>query len=406
MSSRNRDRIGGRLQECRAALFRAAGTPEIRLLAALTRARAEDFAPEALEEAGTVDWERLLWLSRRHAVFPMVFGHLHRHLSQGLPPGVHERLESEAAGEAARAHRLVPALLELLDAMAGAGIDAMPYKGPVLAAGLFGDVALRSCEDLDLLVAPRDAGRADRVMESLGYARAQALTPIQQRAELRFTYYAGYRHRESGLCVEIHWRPVERRTLSGSAAGLLLHRRRTVELWGRVIQVPNPSAQLLLLCLHGGRHFWETLRMVADVGEWLRVHRNVDPREVLELARRTGCRRLLVIGLVLARDLLEAPLPPEFQHACDLDAAGVRLADVYLHRILADAPWHSPVEQQLLSIASRERLRDRVRPIVALSWPTERDWRRPLPLPAACWPAYFVVRPLRLVASRLGRRAP
>ena len=46
-------------------------------------------------------------------------------------------------------------LLRIVERLREAGVDAMPYKGPVWAQCLYGDVSLRAWQDLDL-VAPHD----------------------------------------------------------------------------------------------------------------------------------------------------------------------------------------------------------------------------------------------------------
>jgi Uncharacterised nucleotidyltransferase len=64
---------------------------------------------------------------------------------------------------------LAGTLLKLLRLLEAHGIAALPYKGPVLAALAYGNVAFRQFGDLDLLVRPQDADRAKALLWAQGY---------------------------------------------------------------------------------------------------------------------------------------------------------------------------------------------------------------------------------------------
>src|SRR5205085_1153465 len=70
---------------------------------------------------------------------------------------------------AARAIQLTDALFDLLDRFAKAHIQAIPFKGPTLAATAYGDLSLRQAGDLDLLVHRSDIVRAADLLEALGH---------------------------------------------------------------------------------------------------------------------------------------------------------------------------------------------------------------------------------------------
>src|SRR5438067_2363962 len=73
------------------------------------------------------------------------------------PPSLLDPLRARAREIAARNLYATGELHRLLDVLADAGIAAMPWKGPALAAQLYGNLALRPFLDLDVLVRRRDA---------------------------------------------------------------------------------------------------------------------------------------------------------------------------------------------------------------------------------------------------------
>ena len=60
-------------------------------------------------------------------------------------------------------------LSTLLRNFKAAGIPAIPYKGPALAATAYGNVGLRVFGDLDILIQKEDVPRAADMMTALGY---------------------------------------------------------------------------------------------------------------------------------------------------------------------------------------------------------------------------------------------
>jgi hypothetical protein len=116
---------------------------------------------------------------------------------------------------------------------------------------------------------------------------------------------------------------------------------------------------------------------------------------------------MLFLGLLLARDLLETPLPEEISRRAHADPVvevlvrriGERLFQRIDHspRRFAEMPFR-PIHMKM-----RERLRDKVRYFVRLAAThTVGDWMA-LPLPKPFFVLYYVLRPIRL-ARNYGRK--
>src|SRR5690349_17810454 len=128
-------------------------SPEARLLiecARLQRTPASDNAPCAPLGA-RIDWGLFLSLAEDHGLRPMA----HRHLASqsGNPPrDVLVTLWAAQEMCARKNAALTCELARVVNALEDAGVPALPYKGPLLAHALYGDVALREFGDLDILV--------------------------------------------------------------------------------------------------------------------------------------------------------------------------------------------------------------------------------------------------------------
>jgi hypothetical protein len=80
-----------------------------------------------------------------------------------------------------------------------------------------------------------------------------------------------------------------------------------------------PEELLVVLCIHGSKHAWEDLKWACDVAELLRRRRAIDWSRVLFLSHEWGCRRMLFMGLAMARTLFDTPLPRPVQDAIAAD---------------------------------------------------------------------------------------
>ena len=160
-----------------------------------------------------------------------------------------------------------------------------------------------------------------------------------------------------------------------------------------------PADLLLFLCAHGAKHLWQRLEWIADVAELVR-RSQLDYDGLAARARAAGGGRVLRLGLFLAWDLLDAPLPAPLARSLAIDRSVTALGETVRERLFADSP-SAPSGFELLRFhtRARERLRDRVRGAVrAVATPGVSDWAL-VRLPDSLYPLYYVVRPFRLAGK-------
>jgi Uncharacterised nucleotidyltransferase len=111
----------------------------------------------------SVDWSRLLTLAEDHGVM----GHLTACLSELgediVPPATKQALIGRQREQVFFSLKLSAELFRILEQFASEKIGALVVKGPVLAIEAYGDPAMRSYGDLDLLVRQRDSRRATEI---------------------------------------------------------------------------------------------------------------------------------------------------------------------------------------------------------------------------------------------------
>lgn len=358
-----------------------------------------------------VPWEQLLALGRRHRTVPFLLRHLGTLAEPGVPSEILDALRTDVALNAAHSRSLVGTLREILLEFDARGIEAFPYKGPVLAQLLYGDPAFRQMTDLDLLVRRGDVSRAVEVLGALGYGPRHNFAPRQQRALLRADNNLPLRGAGGRPSVELHWAFAARHPLAALDLDELLPGAGEIQLAGMSMPTFGPEDLLLVLCFHGSRHMWERLAWLCDIAELSRSHA-IDSDRLVARARRFRSERVLLLGLSLAEEVLDARLPPQMSERVRADFAvqeiSARVRAIHADR--DDRPAHSiGLPYHLFQVRAMDRWECRLRyGFHAATTPTPEDWEVVL-LPDRLFSLYYVIRPLRLavaygIASRTGSR--
>jgi hypothetical protein len=383
--------------------------PEVKLLLYCARSRRD---PEGSARIRTllqeqIHWGYLLRTARSHRIMPLLFWQLNAISPETVPKNVLDQLGAYFHNNNLRNLSLTGELLRLLREFENHGIHAIPYKGPVLVAFAYGNLALREFDDLDILVRRQDVLRAGELLASFGYRRMYGLTRAQEAAYIRYGDQYSYMRDHDGSIVELHW------GFASRAFSFLLSTERQwwrlerMPLGGGTVSTFSPEDLLLILCVHGSMHRWERLQWVCDVAELIHVCREMDWGRLMERATALGCRRALLLGLSLADELLGARSPEEVMQRLQADPVVKTLAGEvsgWLFRDDADSqrlfeggnfePFHVKV---------LERLRDKVR--YCFRQATVPSWEdcELLPLPAHLFPAYRLLRPARLTGKYIRR---
>jgi hypothetical protein len=338
-------------------------TAEVELLLCLARAHLgpeEGARLEALLQT-PINWDDFLKLAERHRLLPLCTRHLNALAGGQVPAASMQAMRGYTERNLRRSLLLTGELHNILRVFGEAGIPALPFKGPVLAAYLYGSIALRDMLDLDVLVTKQDAVRARDLLFERGYRSA---VPTGERWD-EYLLWSGCNftllHEGFGLVVELHWTPEA--CLSDREVAELWQRSEYVSLTGMKVATFARQDLLLLMCLHGSRHMWERLEWVVGVAEVLRSHA-VSWDRALEDAGSLGGRRALYLGVVLAHGLLGAPVPDRILQRIRAERGMSRLTRAACHQLFCETPT---LAHQLglqfhgFQLRSKDRLRDRVR---------------------------------------------
>jgi hypothetical protein len=341
-----------------------------------------------------LDWDRLLQLAQHHGLVPL----LYRRLSTAMGATQSAGLGALRRQDKLNAHRTMWLAVELLNIhkhLATRGLEVLPYKGPVLAESLYGDVALRQFSDLDLLIRARDLPAIRSAMVELGYKPGLQLTQAAEHAYLKSGYEYTFDGARGRNLVELKWQILPRFYSIGFEVDKFFERAVGVDLAGHKLRTLCDQDLMLVLCVHAAKHGWRQLSWLCDIARLARS-RALDWEALRVQAARLGIARIVAVSFLLVHKLLAAalPVPTDVQD----DPAAEALAQGILREIVADAEF-DPVSVSYfrLMMDLRERRRDRT----SFAWrlgvtPSVGEWSA-IRLPGPLFPLYRVVRMFRLM---------
>ncbi len=199
----------------------------------------------------------------------------------------------------------------------GAGVTAIPLKGPFLAERLHGDAGARPSHDIDLLVAAHEMRRAVAVVEGAGYIRPRVSDELPR---LHHIFEA-----QDAPPVELHWRL---HWYESEYATELLERA----VADGDVRRPALADDLLSLLLFYARDGLVGLKAPVDIAAWWSLYGGeLDPGELRAILRRhPALARPAAAAALAAESVLGLPiaacLEPVTLHR-RRTAAAVRLVD-------------------------------------------------------------------------------
>jgi len=352
-----------------------------------------------------VDWPEFVASAIQHGLAPLVFEHLNAVGGDLVPAPWLGALRKSAEDVGKTSLVLLSEALNLCERFDAEQISLIPYKGPVLSWLAYKSLVHRASVDLDFVLEQRHIPRAVSLLTSVGYRAGfdsrEAHAGERKHAPGQYWFY----RLPQKIHVELH----TERTLRYFPVPLDLEgmsrRLISLELGGRTLRTFSVEDTLLMICVHGAKHLWNRLLWICDVAELIQSQPvNWDQAERIATAAKSS--RLLRLGVFLAHDLLEAPVPRHILEAAESDMRICWLAaQVRKHLFDNGSAQLGVLKRAAFRVRSRDTLTEGFGHLWRLALrPTETD-RKKTSLPE---PLLALSRPWRLLrryGSGFRRRA-
>ncbi len=383
--------------------------PEIELNLCCGRALFDPAAKERIRFLiqNGLNWQDVVAIAERQRLSPVVYEMISDAAPDLTSPEQLNALREATARITSASMALLREMICLYRLFEAAQIQVIPFKGPLLAWVAYGSFIRREYSDLDFVVQQKCIPDVVAALKSAGYH--PQFDPLEAHAGQDKTAPGQYTFLSDPqkILVEFHTErtlryfptPIDFQDLTG--------RLMTVEIGGQRLRTFSVEDTLVMLCVHGAKHFWERLGWVLDIAK-LATAQEVNWTLAMQIAAKMESTRVFLLGLYLAHDLFEAPLPRQLLEEIGRDRTVQELAEkVYAQYADISDPSAGVLPRAVFRLRLRDGIGQGLLHTLRLAMrPTESD-RKTVRLPRWLAPLYVLVRPWRLLreyGSGLKRR--
>jgi len=353
-----------------------------------------------------LSWEQILDLGGRHSILSVLLRHVEATPDHRVPEAIVDQLRSQAQSRTVRNLQYAEELHDIVRTFENRSIRALPFKGPVLAEYVYGDLSLRAFGDLDILVHRADVSAAVDALEDCGYEWVEAAPRLDDSpllgGPLTRPMVCEYELERGNHTVEIRWRVGESELPFGIEFETMWERHDTAQVAGVALPVLEPEDRILVLAYHGTKHNWCLLKWVADFAVAVETTEIEWPR-LVRRAKAHGLERKLLLGIALVTDLYGVSVPEQVEQRLREDDRAERLA-ARIETELKTPPPERPTSRERLvyNASAADSRRDVVRLLLQRGrlHPSLFEYKL-FPLPGEFHPLYYPVVPVRLAVERL-----
>jgi hypothetical protein len=271
----------------------------------------------SLAQFTTNDWFRFIDFACKHGIAPILYHAIKDHPPPGLSDNYRHLLRDIYLGSAHRNMLLYHELGKVLRALREADIPVVLLKGACLADAVYGNIALRSMGDVDLLVKQQDMRKIVQILGNLGYSAGYDFLIEDENASC---HHLPPMIGPKKLTIEVHWNIVDFNhfyALEENDLKSLWRRAKPIVIDGAPVFLLSPEDLLLHLCLHLSVHhlFDVRLRGFLDLKKVIQCYDNAINWETLqERACHWGIDQAVRLSLYLADQWVGLNLPERLKH--------------------------------------------------------------------------------------------
>lgn len=272
-----------------------------------------------------IDWQNLIQMAGFHGVIPLLHHSLKTTCPEIIPIATLNQLELHFKLNQINNQFLREELLKILNLFKENNIVAIPFKGVPLTAMAYGNLGLRQFCDLDILVKNQDFVKAKNLLISqLNYqpkpGQSQFLPWLFGTMRSNIRHDCTLIRKNDKAIIDIH-----QKVIGKYFCGFPIESQ---ELWQRCEEIYiaetkvltfNREDLLLILCVHGSKHLWRELKWICDVAQLVNVSPEINWNRVIHRAKELGCKRMLLIGLILTQELFKNTLPSDIEQSIQDD---------------------------------------------------------------------------------------
>jgi hypothetical protein len=261
-----------------------------------------------------LDWHYILRNAHQNRITPFLYSNLLEVDGERLVPNwVTQALAQTYHYVGFQNLRFYEELKNILLYFKNLEIDVIVLKGAALAEIIWGNVALRQMEDIDLLVQEHDLEKVDRLLCKLGYILDEGYKSKEWYRN-NHHHLAPYYKPDKGVVIEIHRNIVSPNKLFNIDIGKMWERAQSIRIDGIDTKILGPEDFIIHLCLHISYCdlFIGKIRNLIDLSQTIRYYgERINWDWITKEANEKKFTNFIYYPLYLARNILNARIERE-----------------------------------------------------------------------------------------------
>jgi len=373
--------------------------PEDELIVCCTRTNIDNKTKEKIiylidEE---LNWDYLIYEALKHHVMPLLYFNLNSICSEKIPEDLMDKLRYYFDYNARRNSMLSRELIQILKLLKEQNIIAIPYKGPEMAAQIYGNQALRQFNDIDLFLLKMDIVKAKEILNLHGYKLKYNFNNKAEEIYLKYFHEYALFNEKKGITLDLNWRfsfltysfPVDMESngdISEITAPVNFNNLRTLNIRNEFL--------ILILCIHIAGHQWTKLYLICDIFELFQSTNKLDYQLLLNRSKDMGIKRILLINFLLIQELYNIKLPKKISDEIN-DDKKIKKISKKIANDMFNKNKRNIINELTLRFKTRERFQDKIKDItraLLIPMPFELEI---VALPLILFPLYIFLRAKR-----------
>ena len=386
--------------------------PEIELLLACSRTRVSPGLAQRIKDLvrQDLDWQCLFDLGSRHQLIPLIYHNL-SHICKDTVPTQPLALMREVFAYKAQTNLFITGeLIRICRLFEQNGIFAIPFKGMTLAMTAYHNLTFRDSCDIDILISKQDFALATKLLEDSGYETIGYIAQVKDNPILRYGSFLQSETNQKGydfynptnkIAIDLQWSVTIKTQSHYFDVDFEQFKQNAteVELAGNKLPQFAPEMMVLYLCFHGSKHCWQSLKWVCDLAEFIGSHPDLDWQQIEQQAQQLKLTTMLHLGLLLAQDFYQAPIPDSLVKAMQ---ENTRANDLFeqVRRIIFERSF-TQLEDYGFIFKITDSWQGKLQFLKDLLFtPTKKEWDT-VQLPKSLFFLYYLIRPYRLMKEYL-----
>ena len=220
-----------------------------------------------IKESSRLDlnWKDISNRVASYKLGPLLYRQLHD--SEGIPQSVKQALREDTALVFAKNILLLQELESLIEKFRQGGIEIIILKGAALAYEVYGDIALRGFDDIDILIKRKDRDKIFSILRKCGYSISQKERldfSLKYRSQVLFA-------KDSKFFIDLHWNlmDLERyNKVTNIDLDRIWNNKQPLDIKGISSYQLSLNDTIIYQCLHLAiQHAFKGLLMCVDINE-------------------------------------------------------------------------------------------------------------------------------------------